>query len=166
MLNNTAYPTMNDFASAKSFLFVYENALSKDDIELIHQFAMEIKAEKKDVFFLVYHDFKKVPETVIMKSFDIHVCKKDFNFLKRPASSLAKRHAGIAYDYLISFLDNRNERLEQFIRKSKAGAKIGRFEPDNKNLYRITFSSKELNKNMEEFLGMTGTYLTKIKIVK
>lgn len=157
---------MNDFASAKSFLFVYENTLSKEDIELIHQFATEIKLEKKDVFFLIYHDFKKVPDDTVVKSFDIHISKKDFNLFKRPGSDLLKRQLQIGYDFLLSFLDQRNERLEHFIRRSKSHAKIGRFEPHGKNLYRITFSSKEQKKSMEDFLHMTGTYLTKIKITK
>jgi len=157
---------MSDFSTAKSFLFVYENNLPKQDIELLLEFAHEIKAEKKDVFFVIYHDFKKIPFGTFVKSFDIHVSKKDFNLLQKPSSSILKRQMNIKYDFLFSFLNGRNIRLENFIKKSTASIKIGRWEPPKKSLYRITFSSNEREKSMEEFLKMAGSYLTKIKVAQ
>ncbi|MCO6494159.1 MAG: hypothetical protein J5I91_00565 [Bacteroidetes bacterium] len=157
---------MSGFSEARSFLFIYETSLPKQDIELILEFAAEIKAEKKDVFFLIYHEFKKVPESVFVKSFDIHICKKDFNFLKQPTSSMVKRQCNMQYDYLFSFIEKRNTRLENFIRKSKALIKIGRKELHRKPLYRITFGSSERENSIEDFLKMAGNYITKIKIEK
>lgn len=157
---------MSTFDSARSFLFVYESSLPKQDIDMIQEFANEIKAEKKDVFFLVYHDFKKVPEGIFVKSFDIHICRKDFNLLKQPASSLVKRQYNIPYDYLFSFLGNRNNRVENFIRTSKAQIKVGRYDIPRKPLYRITFGSSGRENTMEEYLKMAGNYLTKIRIEK
>jgi hypothetical protein len=157
---------MTNFENAKSFLFVYPQNLPLNDIQLLLEFAHEIKAEKKDVFFLIYHDFKKVPDNTVVKSFDIHLSKKDFNLFKMPSSSLIKRQVDLQYDYLFSFLENENVRLENFIKKSNARIKIGRWEPPNKSIYRITFSANGHEKSMEEFLKMAGNYLTKIKIEK
>lgn len=157
---------MTGFAEVRSFLFVYETSLPKQDIEMIQEFANELKAERKDVFFLIYHDFKKVPDGTFVKSFDIHICKKDFNLMKQPVSSLTKRQAGMNYDFLFSFLKNRNPRLENFIKKSKAQIKIGRAELTRKPLYRITFGSIDREITTEEFLHMSGNYLTKIKLEK
>lgn len=157
---------MTDFENARSFLFVYPQNLPLNDIQLLLEFAHEIKAEKKDVFFLIYHDFKKVPDNTTVKSFDIHISKKDFNFLKKPSSSLINRQVDLKYDYLFSFLENENIRLENFIKRSNARIKIGRWEPPKKSIYRITFSANGHEKSMEEFLKMAGNYLTKIKIEK
>lgn len=153
---------MTQFASAKQFLFLYQANLPVQDIQLIKEFAQEIKAEKKEVFFIVYHDFKKVPDGTVTQAFDTHISKADFNLFGNPKSSHLLRHTQIEYDYLFSFLDQQNPRLENFIKKTIAKVKIGRFEPHKKNLYRITFSTQDNPKSMESFLSMAGNYLTKI----
>jgi hypothetical protein len=155
---------ISDFELAKSFLFVFPQNLPQNDISYIYEFASEIKAERKEVIFLIYHDFPKIPEGITQKSFDVHVCKKDFNFLQKPTSSLIIRHLHIDYDFLISFNDKANKRLEKFVSKSKAKIKIGRYEPVGTSLYKILLTTTSNENGIRDFLSLAGTYLTKIKI--
>jgi hypothetical protein len=152
-----------DFNSSKSFLIVYPSDIAKSDLDLLVEFVVEIKSEKKDVFFLIYHDLKKIPMGTIIKSFDTHICQKDFNIFKSPSSSTLQSQIQISYDYLISFFDKPNKRMENFIKKSKAKFKIGMWEPDNKSLYNIKLSKVEGVNMIKSFLTMTGNYITKIK---
>lgn len=155
---------MMDFKSAKTVLLFYDTSLNQDDVKLINEFAQELKQEKKEVYFLIYHPSKKVSPFVHTGTFDTHVCKSDYNIFKQPSSSLIKRQIKLEYDILICFSTLSDKRISNTIKKSKSKFKVGMsqfFSPQVCNAILIP----EGETNIESYLHMLGRFLQQIQTI-
>jgi hypothetical protein len=155
---------MMDFNSAKTILLFYDTSLNQDDVKLISEFAQELKQEKKEVYFLIYHPTKKVAPFVHTGTFDTHVCKSDYNILKQPSSSLIKRQIKLEYDIFICFSTLNDKRVSNTIKKSKSKFKVGMSQFFTPQICNAILMPKE-EANIESYLHMLGRFLQQIQTI-
>jgi len=155
---------MMDFNSAKTILLYYDTSLQLDEVKLINEFAQELKQEKKEVYFLIYHPTKKVAPFIHTGTFDTHICKSDYNIFKQASSSLVKRQIKLEYDILICFSTLSDKRVANTIKKSKSKFKIGMSQFFTPQLCNAILIPKEEG-NIESYLHMLGRFLQQIQTI-
>lgn len=145
-----------------SVVIIWDNELSKSDIDELKTFGHELRNAGKDITFVCFYNLKKLPKDHVSTELYQLFCKNDFSLFGTPNSQGLKTLLNKPFDMLINCKIGGNKWLDALSCLSHASFRIGPYsETNNISFYEIMIKPNGADL-MENYLIEIGNYLNKI----
>ncbi len=145
-----------------SVVIIWDNELSKSDIEELKTFGHEYRNAGKDITFVCFYNLKKLPKDFVSTDLYQLFCKNDFNLFGAPKSPALKALLNKPFDMLINGKIGGNKWIDTISCFSKASFRIGPYSDSNNILFYEIMIKPNGADLVENYLIEIGNYLNKI----